>query len=257
MALVKPVALIKLVMFIRLISGFYCKISSNSKINFLVKTYCILIATLIIFLTITVAFVRVNIESKCHIGFMSTLYIISVVTSICLNGDNFEDFLTKIRGITTLPNVESADKITFSIFLFFLSLCSRIVVNVKFTIDNVQSISDPLFYVSLVSLTLATLQYSASFTRIMMFELLCRRMVILRKRVESDLSIPMTYQAKEMVREKIRKCLHTYKSLLDTIRGTDMPMKFLVSFLLKNLIEINRMQRVYKPGVHAPQIPSV
>lgn len=71
--------------------------------------------------------------------------------------------------------------------------------------------------------------FISHFPRIMMFELLWHRMALIRKHFELKFSAHRVENGGENVKEVIRSCLITYKSLLDTLQQSYAVVKPLVT----------------------------
>ena len=216
-------------MLIRLFFGFYHKISSNILLNVLVRTYCVTLGILLNVQNylVTTYFIF---PGKVRYGLQGTSYGINVFTNLFFNSENLFNFLKRIRKITHSSNLN--DEIPFSrIFLIFLLLGNLAghAMYGYFTSDNLFD----LFSAATLSLIFELSQHTSNFTRIIMFELLWHRMAILRMQLERDLSTARRFvEREEVMRKELKSCLNTYKDLLNTTHETDVPMKFMVNYLI-------------------------
>ncbi|PZC86167.1 hypothetical protein B5X24_HaOG200900 [Helicoverpa armigera] len=228
MAFVKSETFIKVILIYRILSGYYWKISSNKLVSVLLRIYCLFIATAFL-CSMYQFYLFVSIPGKIHMCCICYLFSINVATNLIFNGDNFVYFLQEIRNVNIPRHIGCGDKIPITTVLIILTIFLRIGSRIQFDDHTHIDIMQGVFSIQNFSLTFDFLYYSSYLTRIMMFELLWQRITMLRKCLEQDLSIARRFEdGEQLLRNNLRACLKIFRSLVNTTRVCDAPMKLLV-----------------------------
>ncbi|PZC86164.1 hypothetical protein B5X24_HaOG200897 [Helicoverpa armigera] len=240
MASVKLETFIKSVIFLRLFCGLYYKLSSNKITVALTKIYCTFVAKIII--TIFVLFIKnlkVPFQIYLSFGLMCSGYLTNVVFSAYFDGDNFMKYFSALKEIRNPQDFPSFSDIKISIILLFFFASSRIFNYAAYSVSAMFTFQNPFPY-NIYTTTafigsIAVLHSLVNSTRMMTFELLWRRMAILRKRLEQDLLKARRFENEgDILKNNLKQFLNTYKSILDTIRISEKPMKLGVTVVTNN-----------------------
>lgn len=228
--IIKSVISIHTIMLIRLFFGFYYKISSSIFVDILERAYCL---ALVILLNLH-SYLLTNLfffPGKLRYGLQSTVHAINVITNLLFSSENLFEFMKRIKNVSQRLNL--SDVIPFSRIFFIFLLLGKFIGHIFYGYRTSDNLLD-LFSPGTLALIFELSQHASNFTRIIMFEILWHRMTMLRKELERDLSTARRFEEREEVmRKKLRSCLKTYKNLLNTTHATDLPMKFMVNYLIK------------------------
>ncbi|PZC86166.1 hypothetical protein B5X24_HaOG200899 [Helicoverpa armigera] len=235
MELVKLEMFIKAIMIFRIVCGLYCKITSNKIIAAIIKIYCALV--IVIVFVISLSYLRAlknSASSAFAFGMPASKYFVNSVVHFCFDGDNFYEFFHSLKNLQITQDSELKYDIPITIFLFISITGARLK---NYSRYYWLGMSDGHFrFDRFMSFCFGVLiSYIGSITcvmRFMMFELLWRRMAMLRKRLEQDLLNARRFENEEgVLRKQLRACLSIYKGILDSTRKNDAPMKLLVTHL--------------------------
>lgn len=229
MIFLRSLVSIKTMMTVRLLGGIYCDISTNRLITLVAKLYCAFISTTLVYffganlLSLSFRDMIFLVTSFMH-------YVTSVIVNFLTNGEYFLKFFTALEKIDFLLGTKPQDDIAFSRMLFTGMLMNKIVRTVVFCLVSVE------YYNCLSQVFMTTVGFVidlsvdlSNFTRIIMFETMWCRMVLLRKRFERELSEARRFKSGEMNHDHLRKCLVIYNNLVKSNLQCDVPMKFMVS----------------------------
>ncbi|PZC86163.1 hypothetical protein B5X24_HaOG200896 [Helicoverpa armigera] len=229
MADIKPNQMIKAVMILKIICGFFCKISSNKIVITLARVYCLFFGLVCMSMLIILANHAKSFSALLQVFFGVYVYLIYFLLNFYFEGENFMGFLHKIRKVVTSQHMKPCEGVQISIRLFTISLAANILLRLKITLDQSHyTFSSTYSFLAFVS-TINLLEFSPILTRLMTFELLWRRMAMVRRNLERELSTHQGYENSECIlKEKLRRCLNVYKCLLEVTRVNETPMKIAV-----------------------------
>lgn len=214
----------------RLLGGLYYNLSSNRFVSLAAKVYCVFITSIVAYY-FGVYLITMTLETFFFVVFHYAQYIISALVDILTNSGYFLNFMTTLENIDFPLGSKPKDDIAFSRCLFVGILIIKIVGTVFFCSAYSEHFSCLQGLSVHISVFVIDLIVDLShLTRIMMFESLSCRIVILRKRIERELSVARRFECSEKFMEKnLRKNLIAYNNLLNTTRQCDAPMKFMVN----------------------------
>ncbi|PZC81895.1 hypothetical protein B5X24_HaOG200907 [Helicoverpa armigera] len=221
----------------RLMVGFYWKTSSNKLVNALVKTYCVTIATVFNIMSITYITnedEHIPTANTIYMAFVICLYDIIVVVNLFYTGEYLEDFFDKMENPAIAQDMEAGDKliVTTAVIIFSLTtkfITGSIYIYEKFTLTNTSK--------NFILLIMQIINPISNFTRIMVFELLWRRMAMLRKSLQQDLTSARMFEGEEIFKTKLRTSLIKYQLILDTLKKIKHPIQFLVIVSFMNYVK--------------------
>ncbi|PZC86165.1 hypothetical protein B5X24_HaOG200898 [Helicoverpa armigera] len=224
---------IKAVMIIQIFCGLYNKISSNRIICAITKIYCALvIAAIVIIAVIHIFFFNIFIVAKSSVVISVTTYVLYAMVHFYFNGDHFNEFFYSLKHLQTTHGSESKYDISITIFLLISISSARLYGYLKFTFMHISILPIDEFTGLFLDLLVCNISHTTCVIRYLMFELLWRRMAILRKRLEQDLLNARRFENEEgVLRRQLRSCLSIYNEILDTTRKNGGPMKLLVIHL--------------------------
>ncbi|PZC81894.1 hypothetical protein B5X24_HaOG200906 [Helicoverpa armigera] len=215
----------------RLMAGFYWKTSSNKLVTALVKTYCVTIATAFNIMSIT--FItsedeHIPLLNQFYLAFVLCLYDIIVVVNLRYAGEYIEDFLDKMENPAVPQDTEAGDKFVVSIAVIMFCLTTRFMFYSKLLYKSLIDPSDLSISRNFILLIMQMIHPVSNFTQIMMFELIFRRMAMLRQSLQQDVTNTRIFGGEEILKMKLRTYLMKYQLILDTINKTKQPVKYLV-----------------------------
>ncbi|PZC72857.1 hypothetical protein B5X24_HaOG200871 [Helicoverpa armigera] len=226
MSITKTDIFTKIIIAIRLICGFYYKISTNKVVNALVRAYCVSIATTVIVIIIYEWFISLDRSAVKILVFSSTLYSLNIFVDFCSNRENFMLFVKYIRQPIS-QDMQLVVNTPITAILLISTLCLRVFSHIKYQYDN--GIWFAFISEETLMLVLDILQYVSISQKMMMFELLWRKMAALRNHLERDLSSARRYETREdLLKNKLKACVDIYNNILNSTREIDAQTKFLV-----------------------------
>lgn len=225
---------IQTILVVRLLVGLYCNISSNRIITLAARIYCAFISTIIVSY-FGARMLSMSLVDPSFLVLQFIQYITSVSVGILTNGEYFEKFLTALEKIDFLLGTKPHDNIVISRSLFVAMMINKIFGISLFCIVYLPRYN--CFSLAFVTTSGFLLDVSVdlcNFTRIIMFETMWRRMIILRRCFERELSVARRFESREKWRQNnLRKLMTIYNNLVESSRQCDIPMKFMVK---KNII---------------------
>lgn len=218
------------IMFVRLLTGLYYKVSPNPRIQLAARVYCILCtaASIQMYLLILLPVYKSDIVADINIALLVIIYIISVIVNFVYDGENYFLFKNELMKMNHMLSFKSMERITCSKLLFTVILLTKLS-NVMYVFGTKGFSIDTIWYSSAIIVIPLALML-LHITKIMMFESLHYRMKILRKRFERVLSVARRFEVGEyIVRGNLYKCMNIYRNLLRTVELSDTPMKLMVN----------------------------
>lgn len=221
-------------MFTRLLCGLYYNISKDRHIQFGARVYCVLcvvFCTRYFYLIAQVNIMRHNLESLLITLVTIILYIIYVIISFVYEGEYIHKFRHKLAILDIKLNSRPVDDLQCSFWAFVLVISQRLMsfIILRRSLGPLDFSGLAIVYSSTIVRCAITL---SNFTKIIMFECLHRRMKLLGKLVQCDLSVARRFEYGESVMiENLHKCINIYKELLNTMQESKTPMKATVFFM--------------------------
>lgn len=210
------------VMCTRLLVGLFYSVSDNTTIRIFARLYCLCCFALVLRCSI-----ERTIEDGIYFTGLSSLfsYTITVIINLIYSGELIHNFVDKIKRIDDLLEVKMRDEIPLTRIVFVFVIMSKALTSIG--LYNTQKFET----VDFITYNLFSFGISLSnLTRIMLFESVCLRMKLLRKRFKLGLSATRRFEDGEAVLiENLNNCLIIYKNIVITIKETEIPMKSLVS----------------------------
>ncbi|XP_047023902.1 uncharacterized protein LOC124632931 [Helicoverpa zea] len=229
MADIKLNQTIKAAMILKIICGFFCKISSNKIVITLAKVYCLFFGLMCMSMLRILANHARSFSALLQVFLGVYVYLIYFLLNFYFEGENFMGFLHELRKVVTSQHMKSSEGVQISIRLFTISLSANILLRLKITLDHSQYTVSSIYSFLVFQSTVNLLEFSPILTRLMMFELLWRRMAMVRRNLERELSTHQGYDNSDCIlKEKLRRCLNAYKCLLEVTRVNETPMKIAI-----------------------------
>ncbi|PZC81893.1 hypothetical protein B5X24_HaOG200905 [Helicoverpa armigera] len=226
----------------RLMVGFYWKTSSNKLVNASVKTYCVIIAIVLNILSIN--FITSEDEhiptiNLINMAFVICLYDIIVIVNLCYAGEYLEDFFDKLENPAVPQDMEAGDKLIVTTAVIIFCLTTRFISCSKYIYETYIALNNTAIDIHCLLLIMQIINPISNFTRIMVFELLWRRMAMLRKSLQQDLTTARIFREEEILKMKLRTFLMKYQLILDTVNKIKHPIQFLVIVSLMNYVKFS------------------
>nr|XP_049692691.1 uncharacterized protein LOC126053769 [Helicoverpa armigera] len=226
MSIIQADIFTKIIIVLQLICGFYWKISSNKVVNALVRAYCVSITATVIVIITYEWFVTLYRSVASIVVFAATFYFVNIFVDLFSNGENFMKFIKNIRQPIT-QDIRSSVNTPITAILLISTICIRVFSHLKFQYDN--GMWNPLISEATLILVIDIILYVSNSQRIMMFELLWRKMAALRNHLERDLSSARRYETREdLLKNKLKACVKIYNNILNSTRMIDAQTKFLM-----------------------------
>ena len=226
---VRSVLSIQTIMVTRLLGGLYYNISPNRFVTLAARLYCVLITSTVVF-CFSLYLMTLSRETLLYVVFHFIQYIVCNLVDFLTNGEYFLIFMSELEKIDFFLGSKPTDEIAFS-RCFFIG----VLINKMFEIVVYCSSDEYFSCLMLASTALAGIVIDLTvdlshLTRIMKFEAMSCRTVMLRKRIERELSLARRFEYGEKNMEKnLKKCLIVYNNLVKTTHQCDAPMKFMVN----------------------------
>lgn len=221
-------------MFTRLLCGVYYNVSQHRVVRLTARMYCVLCASFCTQYSLRVfriAIVTNNIVLLLRCLLILASYLIIVMINFVYEGEYFYKFRRKLAKFDNVLNCKPADNLKCSTLCFIILLSQRLVSQgiLLMSLGSLTFTGHAILCTSTVTRFAIT---SSNFTKIIMFECLYQRMRLLRELFKRNLSVARRFEDGEYVmKENLRKCMDTYKKLLHTLHGSNIPMKAMVNYI--------------------------